>query len=105
MPILTPSQRSQVYNELAEATSPMTAEVIVQSVVDVPWDSLVTTDHLDARIGQIDARFAQLEARMDTGFAQAHAKLERALRRQTVWFTSVVFGFGGLLAALLSVIH
>jgi hypothetical protein len=91
---LSASNRSQIYTELAAATSPKTAEALMQSAIDTPWDKLVTTDHLDARFAQVDARFAQV----DTRFAQVETTIERSLRKQTFWLMSAMFAFNGLLA-------
>lgn len=87
MTILSAAERSQIYTEFSEATSSRTAEVLMRSIVDAPWDNLVTRDHLDARVSQIDAT------------------LERSLRKQTVWLVSAMFAFNGLLAAWLTAFH
>ncbi|HET8929242.1 MAG TPA: hypothetical protein VFN21_01165 [Acidimicrobiales bacterium] len=80
MAALSAAQRTQIYNELTEATSEDTAEVIVQSVIDVQWDTLVTNDHLDAGFAQVGARFAQVGARfaqVDSRFAQVDSRFAR----------------------------
>lgn len=98
---LSAADRSQIYTEGTEATSPRTAEVLMQSVVDAPWDNLVTKDHLDARLAQVDIRFAQV----DTRFAQLDATIERSMRRLTFWLVSAMFAFNGLLAAWITAFH
>lgn len=126
MAALSAAQRTQIYNELTEATSEDTAEVIVQSVIDVPWDTLVTNDHLDASFAQVDARFAQvdsrfarLEGQLDARFAhvdarfaevreqsaQTDARIERTARNMTIWLMSTTLAFNGLLAAWLTAVH
>lgn len=122
MALLSAAQRTQIYNELAAATSETTAEVIMQSVLDLPWGNLVTTDHLDARLAHVDARFEQVEARfeqvearfaqvdarfaeMGERFAQTDAKIERTARNMTIWLMSSTFAFNGLLAAWLTALR
>lgn len=105
---LSAADRSQIYTELTVATSPETAEVLMQSIVDAPWDNLVTKDHLDARFAQVDVRFAQIDAhfaQVDTRFAQVDATIERSMRKQTIWLISAMFTFNALLAAWFTSFH
>jgi len=113
---LSETDRSQVCNELAEATGPMTAEVMMRQVIDAPWHDLVTKRDLDTRFGtnssrldtldaKIDTVAARLDAKIDTVAARSDARLERSLRRQTIWMMSAMFTFNGLLAAWLTTAH
>ncbi len=95
---LSAATRSQIYTELTEATSTDTAEILMRSIVDTPWDNLLTKDHLDAR-------FSVAEAKADARFAQVDATIERSLRKQTIWLMSAMFAFNGLLAAWFSTFH
>lgn len=77
---LSAADRSQIYTELAEATSPMTAEAIMHRTVDVSWQQLVTKDHLDTALAQatdrLEARLeARFDARLDARLGQATANL------------------------------
>ncbi len=116
---LSAARKTRIYDELTEATSEETAEVIVQSLIDAPWDDLVTKDHLDARFAQVDTRFAQvdtrfaqvdtrfaeMEAKIDTGFAQMEAKIEKSMRVNTFRILTTVFAFNGALVAAVAAIH
>lgn len=120
---LSAAERSQTYNELAEATSPTTAGVIMQNVVDVQWDDLVTKDHLDARVAQVDVRFAQVDvrfarleakvdarfsetdAKVDARFSEMNAKFERSMRSNTFRILTTMFAFNGALVAAMAAFH
>jgi hypothetical protein len=103
---LSETDRSQIYTELATATSPNTAEILMHEVLDERWEDLATKTDLaelrgeltelkgefadlrsEMRVGfaQVDARFAQVGSRMDTGFARLDAKLEHQLHMQLIW--------------------
>lgn len=99
---LTAADVSRIYNELTEATSPMTAEVLVHGAIATRRDDLVTNDHLDLRLAEIDARFAEMNAKMDAGFARLDARIERSMRQQLVWLLAAMFTFNGLLATWLT---
>lgn len=90
---------SRIYNEIAEATSPTTAEVLVHTAVATTRDNLVTEDYLDARLAELDSkndvRFAELDSKIDT-------TIERAMRRQIVWLVAAIFASNGLLATWLT---
>ncbi len=77
----------------------------MQSIVDAPWDNLVTTEHLDARLAQVDARFARVESRFDTMEVRIDATIAQSLRKQTIWMVSAMFAFNGLLAAWITAFH
>lgn len=112
---LSAADRSQIYTELTDATSPRTAEALMQNMVEAPWDNLVTKDHLDARFAQVDVRFAQIDVRfaevdarfaqVDARFAELDATIERSMRKQTIWLISAMFTFNGLLAAWFAAFH
>lgn len=95
---LSEADRSRIYTGLSEVTSSRTAEVLMQSIVDAPWDILATKEHVDAEFAKIDVRFDAMQARTD-------ATIERAIRRQTIWLMSAMFAFNGLLAAWFSAFH
>ena len=117
MTIPSAADRSQIYTELTEATSPRTAEVIMQTIVDAPWDSVVTKNHLDATVAtlvtkdHLDATVAtlvtkdHLDAQLETMEARIDAKFERTMRTQMIWLMSTIFAFNGLLAAWFSAFH
>lgn len=102
---LSAAEKSQTYNELAQVTSPATAEAIMQSAIDVPWDTLVTKDHLDSRLAQIDAKVDTRFAQVDARFAEMNAHLEQSLRSNTFRILTTIFAFNGALVAAMAAIH
>lgn len=112
---LSAADRSQISTESTGATSEGTAEVIVQSIVDRPCEHLIAKDHFDAIVAtlvtedHLDARLETMQAHSDGPFEtmQAHsdASLERTMPKQMIWLMSMTFAFNSLLAAWFSAFH
>jgi len=57
--------RSSLYTQLETSFGAEEAGLLMEAVPPLGWSSLVTHDHLDARVAQIDARFDGVDARFD----------------------------------------
>ena len=68
--------RSSLYTQLEQSFGTEEAGLLMEAVPPLGWSSLVTHDHLDARVAQIDARFDAFEARVDARFDAFGARVE-----------------------------
>lgn len=88
------------------------AEALADEIND-PAAGLVTRDHLDTRIaelqGQMDRRFAELQGQMDRRFAESQAWLERRLGEHAMATTWRMLGMLGgqlvLIGALIKLLN
>ena len=62
--------RSSLYTQLEQSFGTEEAGLLMEAVPPLGWSSLVTHDHLDARVAQIDARFDRVDARFDRADAR-----------------------------------
>lgn len=87
---LSEAERTQLYTEIAAATSSRTAEILMHEMLDVRWDDVAT---------KVDLAAAETSLRsdMNVGFARLDAKLERQLRLQLIWLMSGLLALGGLI--------
>ncbi|HEY5153175.1 MAG TPA: hypothetical protein VIJ47_00475, partial [Acidimicrobiales bacterium] len=76
--------RSSLYTQLEQSFGTEEAGLLMEAVPPLGWSSLVTHDHLDARVAQIDARFDRVdtrfdafEARVDARFEMVHTRFDR----------------------------
>jgi len=122
--------RSSLYTQLETSFGAEEAGLLMEAVPPLGWSSLVTHDHLDARVAQIDARFDGVDARfdrVDSRFAVVDARLgaiedtmrtmvtteyldarmERLGRefvsaqlRMTTWLGTLMLTFAGVMMAL-----
>ncbi len=58
---LSEAERSQFYTEVAAATSPRTAEILVHEVLEVQWDDLVTKSDLRGDLADLRGEFTTLK--------------------------------------------
>ena len=58
--------RSSLYTQLEQAFGSDEAGLLMEALPPHGWSSLVTNDHLDARLAQVDARFDVVEGRLAT---------------------------------------
>ena len=68
--------RSSLYTQLETSFGTEEAGLLMEAVPPLGWSSLVTHDHLDARVAQIDARFDSFEARVDSRFDSFEARVD-----------------------------
>ena len=54
------AERSQFYTEVAAATSPRTAEILVHEVLEVQWDDLVNKSDLRGDVAGLRGEFTDL---------------------------------------------
>ena len=88
------------------------AEALADEIND-PAAGLVSRDHLDTRIaelqGQIDQRFAELQGQMDRRFAESQTWLERRLGEHAMAATWRTLGMLGgqlvLIGALIKLLN
>jgi len=57
--------RSSLYTQLEQSFGADEAGLLMEALPPHGWSSLVTNDHLDARLAQVDARFEKVDARFD----------------------------------------
>ena len=57
--------RSSLYTQLEQSFGADEAGLLMEALPPYGWSSLVTNDHLDARLAQVDARFEKVDARFD----------------------------------------
>lgn len=69
--------RSSLYTQLEQSFGTEEAGLLMEAVPPLGWSSLVTHDHLDARVAQIDARFDRVDARFAAFEAQVDARFEK----------------------------
>ena len=74
-------KKAGVPDNQAEAQAEIMGEAFLLNM-----DALVTTDYLDAKFGEQDAR---IEARMDTRFAEVDTRFDRMEARMDVRFAEV----------------
>jgi hypothetical protein len=76
--------------------------------IDDPAAGLVSRDHLDMRIaelqGQIDRRLAELQGQIDRRFAEVQAWMERRLAEQSTAMTWRMLGMLGGQLVLIGVL-
>ena len=68
--------RSSLYTQLEQSFGTEEAGLLMEAVPPLGWSSLVTHDHLDARVAQIDARFDRVDTRFDAFEARVDARFE-----------------------------
>ena len=68
--------RSSLYTQLETSFGTEEAGLLMEAVPPLGWSSLVTHDHFDARVAQIDARFDSFEARVDARFDSFEARVD-----------------------------
>ncbi len=95
--------RFQLYTSLAATIGEQEAATVVSSITRN--HDLVTKDHFDARLAEMNARMDTGFAQVDARFAQADAKLERALRNQMIWTITTIIAANTALAGILTTIH
>ncbi len=88
------TDRSQIYTELAAATSPKSAEILMHEVLDVRWDDIATKSEI-----------ADVRSEMRVGFAQQNASFERQLRIQSNRMIALMIALFSLLGGLVLAVH
>ncbi len=92
---LSESERSQFYTELATATSPNTAEILVQRTLDVRWDELATKPDVAVLRGEfslLKGDFAELKgefAELRSDVAEIRSEMRVGFARVDARFTQV----------------
>ncbi len=123
---LSETDRSQIYTELAAATSPKTAEILMREVLDVHWEDLVTkADYrpefaglrgefaelrsefaeLRSEFAELKGEVAELRSDMRVGFAEMNAHLERQFRIQSNRMIALMIALFSLLGGLVLAVH
>jgi|GEM_PF-1978283 len=72
--------RSSLYTQLEQSFGADEAGLLMEALPPYGWSSLVTNDHLDARLAQVDARFEKVDARfdrVDARFDRVDARFDR----------------------------
>jgi len=115
--------RSSLYTQLETSFGAEEAGLLMEAVPPLGWSSLVTHDHLDARVAQIDARFDRVDSRFAVVDARLgaiedtmrtmvtteylDARMERLGRefvsaqlRMTTWLGTLMLTFAGVMMAL-----
>ncbi len=123
---LSETDRSQIYTEVAAATSPKTAEILMREVLDVQWEDLVTkADYrpefaglrgefadlrgefaeLRGEFTELKGEVADLRSEMHVGFAPQNANLERQFRIQSNRMLGSMIALFSLLGGLVLAVH
>jgi hypothetical protein len=101
---LSETDPSQIYTELAAATSPKTAEILMHETLDVSWEDIANKADVTATKNDLVSEIAEFRAETRVGFADMNANLERQLRirsSRTLALMSALFSLlGGLVLAV-----
>ncbi len=82
----------QLCTSLAATLGEQGAAAVVSSITRN--DDSVTKDHFDVRL-------AEMNTKLDTGFAQADAKLKRSLPNLTVWMVATIIAANTALTSII----